>query len=158
MPKAQRKKFSPQKQMQRLTTAALRSTALGFVVGSDDKMVFINLKTNQRTNPTLPIIKALTNVKYKWSVLCAVSLRAQDGGEYLQCIEIESKAPEYQNDMTATLSEHHNQLIKECNQAHICTVAWLAVPYTSEWDIKNTTTTLNALGAWDFTAKWEQSA
>jgi len=155
MPKVRRKKYNPHKKMHKLTTVALRKTALVFVGGDNTKVRFVNLCTNTPSNPTKLMVEALSNVQYRWSVLCAVLLRAKDGGEYLQSVEIESKAPEYQRDMVSTLNTHHNKLLKGCNPSDICTIAWLAVPYAHEWATDSTAATLNALGAWDFSAQWE---
>jgi len=158
MSKDRKKKYNPQKAMQRLTSAALRNTALVFIGGDENKVRFVHLNSKKCTKPTSPIIKALQSVEYRWSVFCAVILRTQDNTQYLKSTEIRSSAPEYQHDMTRTLSDHHNKLLKDCNQAHICTIAWLAVPYAHDWDLEKTVTTLSDLGAWDFSAQWEMAA
>lgn len=155
MSKDRRKKYNPRKRVQRITTAALRNTALVFIGGDENKVRFVHLTSQKCSQPTSTIVQALQNAKYTWSVLCAVTLRTQDNKEYIQSIEVESSAPEYQLDMTQTLNQHHNKLLKDCNQAHICTIAWLAVPYAHDWDLEKSVTTLNALGAWDFSAQWE---
>ena len=155
MSKARRKKYNAQRSMQKVTTASLRNTAIAFVGGDDAYVQLVNMATNKPYKPSKAMFEALTKAKYRWSVLNAVLLRDKSSSEYIQWIEVKSKSPEYQRDMAKTLAEHHNTLLKSCNQSEVCTIAWLAVPYAHDWGIAESSAMLTALGAWDFLANWE---
>lgn len=74
-----RKKNNNLKRYEVAARASLKGCYVGFVAGNGSKCDLVNAKTNKVVGCGLTTARALSEVRFKWSVLCAVICRTQDG-------------------------------------------------------------------------------
>lgn len=153
-----RKANNPQRRIERIGKAVLKGCAITFLAGGNGLCQMVDLKTQKAFKPGPSLAKTIEAGRYTWSVYCAVFCRDQTGKDYMKSIVVNTVDDCRQNDLVATLNDHHLALLDDCNKAHVLNVGWLASPVGHEWTEQEAGAIFTKMDAWSFLAEWERAA
>lgn len=114
-----------------------------------------NTEGNPSTKRPPALLAAFSHAQFRWSSLCIVLCRDQQGVEYTKEAFVTSNDYYNYEDLSRTLNKVHQELLKGCNSEHVLNVAWIASPVGKEPSRKTIMNVLANLNAWQFNAKWE---
>ncbi|MGB0467722.1 MAG: hypothetical protein ACPGF7_09380 [Pontibacterium sp.] len=128
---SKRKGHNLHKRYEQQARALMRGLAVCYSTDTDSYCRLINIKTGCDVPVTPMIQRALTTVKYKWSVIICVF-----GPDYMKSEQIDCNEYLAQAELADYLNERHQTLIKGFNSNHLECVGWLASPVYRDWDEK----------------------
>ena len=137
--KKRKVKNSPEKRYQNASRAIVRTNHLVAVrleSQIEDKFNthLFDYKTCKKRKPNSLIIKAVTSVKYKWSIWYGVYCLDQFGKPYTQGEWILAKEPYYHQNLAETVADSLSVVVNNANGKQVKDVGWIAVPEGIELD------------------------
>jgi len=153
-----KRKYNPNKRYKNVAKAILRSNHFATIFVSSGKGLtyMIDRKTGIGIKPVPQLIKVVTELQFKWSVLMAALCIGDDGKEYMKYEEIIANDEVKQSELADFLNESHKKLIEGCNPRHVVNAAWIASPVGHEWTEAEAARLFSSRGGWDVTECSEQ--
>lgn len=129
---------------------ALLSTNHVAVINIDPsgKQIMINWK-NGRQIKSVPVVNALFEFAYNWTIYISVMCADQRGGEYVKSVEISPQGIHQVESLADAIEHYYLDLRKSCNQTHIVASGWIAIPSTASLDEAQAAKLFVAAGAWN---------
>lgn len=154
-----RKKYNPAKNATIGAKAGLKNLAVWFSLAHSDKCELINYKRFNTVQVSPSIATAISSWRYRWSVYMIGLGRSQNGQEYMKHAKLDCKNEYYQSDLVDVLNKEHKAFIaKEIPDAHLCNVAWLAIPFDVDLSEGELGELCAKFDAWGNPAKWQWEA
>lgn len=150
-----KRKHCTTKRHNRIASAVLKDLVLVFVAGADKGVRLMHRRKKVFVPCTSLMADSIANCQFKWSVFCAITLRRQDGQEYMQSEAFNFEQPYRQSFVTEYLNEQHKRLLHETNPAHRVGAGWIACPNGVEISDDEAAEILTKANAWEFLAMWE---
>lgn len=120
-----RKKYNPNKALQRVTRAQMRNVFVVWHSFTDSKVDLYH-RSGKRIIPSAQLHHAMTQARYEWSVIMAVFGVAPDGKLYMKSSLLESQEPYTHAELCDELNRQHKAMIRQANQSQFCGVGWIA--------------------------------
>ncbi len=95
----------------RSAKAALRDLGIGFVA-SGNGLELINVAKNRIEACGPSIDAAMSKIRYRWQIYIAAMGRSKLGQAYIKSEVVEAPAEYYKHELSATVSELHDELSK----------------------------------------------
>lgn len=150
------KKPNMVKRYEQAARVALKGTMIAFVAGKDgNEAKLISRKTLKEIPCTERLATALQNCQFKWSVMCAVTLRKPDGSEGIETDFRRLSQPYRQSRIAGWFNDVHKKLLKEVDPSERLTAAWIACPAGLDITERECVSVFDYMGAWDFKAEFE---
>lgn len=151
-----RKKYNPNKLVQRYDAKNIDNLMVAFVGGNGGKSQIVD-RTNKRiyTHISRRMEHQFLNQRHHWTVFCGVLLRDHTGSNYLQADELHFMGDVLQTDIQDFLSEYHKEYVGTRNQSHVINIGWIACPYEIELDEEFAFDIFYKLGGYSNLAKWQ---
>ena len=157
--KKRNKKYNAAKNATIGAKAGLKNLAVWFSLAHDDKCELIDYKRALSVQVTPAIATAISKWRYKWSVYMLALGRTQAGQEYMKHAKLDCANEYYQSDLVDILNDEHKKFVaNEVPDAHLCNVAWLAIPFDTDLSEGDLGELCSKLNAWDNPAKWQWEA
>lgn len=151
-----RKQHSMNARFQRAGLASLKGLAVGFICGNGGMSELVSIKTGSKIRAGMSLVKAVTEIPFKWSVYCAVMGRTETGQEYTKAFQVVTETACTQYNLANQLNQLHQDFVKdEISPRHIVNVGWLADPHGNEWDEAQAEAIFRKMGAFDGAAQWQ---
>lgn len=123
--KRTRKKYNPHRQVQKAAKAILGNTyAIWHTF--DDKKAELYHRNGKQVRMTQPIVTALTEYRYQWSLFLAAFGVDQWGKPYMKSEVILSKEEYTHAELCDFLNDQHRALIDGMNQNQFVGCGWIA--------------------------------
>lgn len=158
MAKKQRKAYNPHKRLQRVAKATMKKLGVIYVGGNGNKCRMVDASSGRIYNPDQYTATAVSEVRFNWSIFCAVFLRDQEGVEYMKSLTIQVNEPARQQDIAEQVGEIHTELVQGINKKHLVNVGWIARPDGVEMTEQEAGILFDKADAWDSLATWEAAA
>ena len=120
-----RKKYNPHKQTQLVTKSVLANTLIIWHTFGDQKAELYH-RNGRRIKVNQAIQTAVTEYKYKWSLLIAAFGIDSFGKRYMKSEIVLSQEPYTHSELCDFLNEQHKKIIEGMNQNHFIGAAWVA--------------------------------
>lgn len=144
------------KRSARLARAQARNMAVVTVAGSNDNMPLVfSLDTAKPIAVSDLMKRAFMQLEFHWTVSMLVVARSQLGEEYIKSLQANFYG-KYDN-AVGILNSYQEQIRRDVNTMHYLTEAWVAVPQDTDLTEEQEQAFMEAMGAFDNLAQWEQS-
>ena len=120
-----RKRYNPHKQTQLVTKSVLANTLIIWHTFGDQKAELYH-RNGRRIKVNQAIQTAVTEYKYKWSLLIAAFGIDSFGKRYMKSEIVLSQEPYTHSELCDFLNEQHKKIIEGMNQNHFIGAAWVA--------------------------------
>ena len=126
------------------------------ICGNGGMSELVSIKTGSKIRAGMSLVKAVTEIPFKWSVYCAVMGRTETGQEYTKAFQVVTETACTQYNLANQLNQLHQDFVKdEISPRHIVNVGWLADPHGNEWDEAQAEAIFRKMGAFDGAAQWQ---
>lgn len=142
------KSYNPFKKRNALAKHLLRNKAVMFITG-DEYMSLIDLKTYNKIPITPDLDYALRGCPHLWHTHIAALGKDSQGKPYTKSAIANAPFPVFQDQLTESLNNQHQELLKGMNTNQLYGAAWLAYPDKKDWDEKECLDIFIKHGAFD---------
>ena len=119
-----RKKYNPHKQTQLVTKSVLANTLIIWHTFGDQKAELYH-RNGRRVKVNQAIQTAVTEYRYKWSLLIAAFGVDSFGKRYMKSEIVLSQEPYTHSELCDFLNEQHKKIIEGMNQNHFIGCGWI---------------------------------
>ena len=156
-----RKSHTPLKRARISSNVLLKNFAACFIAGAGP-VKGVSLKTLKEVSVTAQVASILQNFTFQWQIECSAICRDQNNQEYIVSETVVCKSFYRHSDkrLSEFLNGHHKKLLSSCNQLHLITAAWVAIPTVKgemNISIESYEQLYRNLGAFNFASKHEAS-
>ena len=120
-----RKKYNPHKQTQLVTKSVLANTLIIWHTFGDQKAELYH-RNGRRIKVNQAIQTAVTEYKYKWSLLIAAFGIDSFGKRYMKSEIVLSQEPYTHSELCDFLNAQHKKIIEGMNEKHFIGAGWIA--------------------------------
>ena len=120
-----RKKYNPHKQTQLVTKSVLANTLIIWHTFGDQKAELYH-RNGRRIKVNQAIQTAVTEYRYKWSLLIAAFGKDSFGKLYMKSEIVLSQEPYTHAELCDFLNVQHKKIIEGMNEKHFIGAGWLA--------------------------------
>ena len=130
-----RKRYSPEKQAQKTSEAALRGLCVVCHKSDPDHPFLVSVKHKRLHRHNQYTAHALRHFRHFWTTYNLAICEDFEGKTYIKTPQaIDAKERYLFSELADLLDAQHHDLISECNPQQFKAWAWIATPYHSDLD------------------------